>query len=120
METETDTVGWGGCSVPSRDCLKTPRAWEAAAVGAGAEGADEHGAGPGPAHPQLLSELHLTEDKANKRYPPWLKKGPAGGLCMPINYLELMQNLSAGADVSQGSGISLKKDFLGGFSSWVY
>lgn len=43
---------------------------------------------------------HLTEDKANKRYPLWLGgRGPgAGGLLHAYNYPELMQYLPAGTD----------------------
>lgn len=69
--------------------------------------------GPGPAHPQLLSELQ-TPDRGTRPTRDILlgwEEGVwgQGGLWHAHNHLELMQNLSAGADVSQGSGISLKE-----------
>ncbi|MBW01791.1 Transcription factor E2F2, partial [Eschrichtius robustus] len=47
-----------------------------------------------------LNFKHLTEDKANKRYPLWLGgRGPgAGGLLPAHNYPELRQYLPAGTD----------------------
>ena len=117
VETETDTVGWGGCSVPrGRGLLEDPtRPGKQQQLGQELkELMSMEQALDQLIHSCSLNFKHLTEDKANKRYPPWLgRRGlGAGGLWHAHNHPELMQNLSAGADVSQGSGVSLKKDFL--------
>ncbi|CAI9165531.1 unnamed protein product [Rangifer tarandus platyrhynchus] len=65
-------------------------------------------------HSCSLNFKHLTEDKANKRYPPWLGRRDlgAGGLWHARDHPELMQNLSEGLIHPRGLALSPKKDFL--------
>ena len=122
VKTETDTVGWGGCSVPrGRGLFEDPtRPGKQQQLGQELKELTRmEQALDQLIHSCSLNFKHLTEDKANKRYPPWLgRRGlEAGGLWHARDHPELMQNLSEGADPPQGSGVSPKKDFLGSFSS---
>ena len=106
METETDTVGWGGCSVPrGRGLFEDPtRPGKQQQLGQELkELMNMEQALDQLIHSCSLNFKHLTEDKANKRYPPWLGRRSLGegGLWHARNHPELVQNLSGNSSAKR-------------------